>query len=94
MRHQEASDEAVIRRMVRRINELWLSQQYDDIGEFLSKQAVIAPPGFDGRIRGRAAYVQSYREYDQAATMHEFSPGEPGIDDVIHRESIILISFN
>lgn len=82
MHHQEASDETVIRHMVRRINELWLIQRYDDIGGFLSEQAVIAPPGFDGRIRGRAAYVQSYREYDQAATTHEFSPGEPEIDVV------------
>jgi len=59
-----------------------LSKRYAEIGELLSEDAVIAPPGFDGRIRGREAYVESYRAYDQAATTHEFSPGEPEIDIV------------
>ena len=75
-----SSDEEAIRRVVRQINELWLSKRYAAIGELLSEHAVIAPPGFDGRIRGREAYVESYREYDQAAATHEFSPGEPEID--------------
>ena len=82
MRNLEASHEEAVRRVIRRINELWLSKRYDEIGELLSEHAVIAPPGFDGRIRGREAYLQSYREYDQAATTHEFSHGEPEIDVV------------
>lgn len=80
MRNRESSDKEAIQRVVRRIHELWLSRRYDEIGEILSEHAVIAPPGFDRRIRGREAYVESYREYDQAATTHEFSPGEPEVD--------------
>ncbi len=82
MPNREVSHEEAVRRVVRRIHELWLSKRYDEIGELLSEQVVIAPPGSGERIRGREAYVQSYREYDQAATTHEFSPGEPEIDIV------------
>ncbi len=82
MNNRGSSDEEAIRRIVRQINELWLSKRYAAIGELLSEHAVIAPPGFDGRTRGREAYVQSYRAYDQAATTHEFAPDEPEIDIV------------
>ncbi|MFC1852073.1 YybH family protein [candidate division CSSED10-310 bacterium] len=80
MPDEESSPKETIRRIVRRINDLWLSKRYDDIRESLSEHVVIAPPGFDGRLRGREVYVQSYRDYDHAATTHEFSPGEPEID--------------
>jgi hypothetical protein len=92
MQKREVSHEEEIRRVVRRINELWLGKRYDDIGELLSEHAVIAPPGFDGRIHGREAYVQSYRDYDQAATTHEFSPGEPEID-VVGDVAVALCPF-
>lgn len=82
MEHRGSSDEASIRRIVRRINELWLSQRYAEIGELLSESAVVVLPGFTGRIRGREAYVQSYREYDQSARTLEFSPDDPEIDIV------------
>jgi len=81
--HQQgSSDVDAVRSVVRRINELWLGRQYDAIGELLAEQVVIAPPGSAERIRGREAYVRSYREYDQAATTLEFVPGDPRIDIV------------
>lgn len=82
MGDRESSDQEAIRRVVQQIHEFWLNKRYDDIGDLLSEHVVIAPPGFTGRVRGRDAYVQSYRDYDQAATTHEFSPGEPEIDIV------------
>lgn len=78
----KATDEASIRRVVRRINELWADKRYDEIGELLAEDVVIAPPGLEVRVRGRDAYVQSYRDYDAAATTHEFAPGEPQVDVV------------
>ncbi len=82
MNRRQMTDEEAVLHLVQEINERWLSKRYDEIGELLSKHAVIAPPGFDGRIRGREAYVQSYREYDQAATTLEFLSGELEIDIV------------
>jgi len=80
MSNEELSHKKTIRNIIRRINELWLKKRYDEIGELLSEYVVIAPPGFEGRIHGREAYVQSYREYDQSATTREFSSDEPEID--------------
>lgn len=80
MRDRDSSDEEAIRYVVRQINELWLSKKYDEIRALLSEYVVIASPGFDRRVRGRDAYIQSYRDYDLAATTHEFSPGHPTID--------------
>lgn len=82
MPDRKSSDEHEIQRVIQQINELWLSKRYNDIGKLISEDAVIAPPGFAERVRGREAYIQSYRDYDQAATTHEFSPGEPQIDMV------------
>ena len=72
--------EEAIRRVIQQINEDWSSKRYAEIGEHLAEQVVIAPPGLQERIRGREAYVQSYLEYDRAATTREFSPGEPEVD--------------
>jgi ketosteroid isomerase-like protein len=62
MRKQASTDEAHLRSAVREINEHWRAGKYDRIGARLADDAVIAPPGFDGRVRGRAAYIQSYRD--------------------------------
>ena len=82
MQEPEAAHIAAVKRVVERINGLWLSKQYEAIGELLDEDVVIAPPGLSGRIRGREAYVQSYRDYDKEATTHQFSPSEPEIDIV------------
>jgi ketosteroid isomerase-like protein len=88
----EASHEEAVRRVVQRINELWLSRDYSQIGELIAENAVIAQPGSNGRIRGREAYVQSYRDYDHAATTQEFSPGEPQVD-VIGDVAVAICPF-
>jgi len=80
MTKHASTDEAVIRSVVREINEHWRAGEYDRIHARLADEAVIAPPGFDGRVRGRAAYIQSYRDYDQAAATLEFLAGEAQVD--------------
>lgn len=82
MSQHEAPPEETIRHIVQGINELWLSRRYEEIGGLVHEDVVVAPPGLEARVHGRAAYVRSYRDYDRAATTHEFSPGEPQIDVV------------
>jgi ketosteroid isomerase-like protein len=89
---REPSHQEAVRRVVQRINELWLSRDYKQIGELIAESAVIAQPGSDQCIRGREAYVQSYRDYDQAATTQEFSPGEPQVD-VIGDVAVAICPF-
>ncbi len=82
MNERASTDREVIRRTVERINGLWLAGRYDEIGDFLAEDAVVAPPGSDERVRGRQAYVQSYRDYDRACTTRDFVPSEPQVDVV------------
>lgn len=77
---REGADREAVRRAVGEINALWRAKRYDEIGGLLAEDVVIAPPGRSERVRGREAYVQSYRDYDAAATTLEFSSGEPQID--------------
>ena len=74
------ADAAALRASVLAINDRWRSRRYDEIGDLLAQAVVLAPPGFGTRVRGRGAYVQSYRDYDAAARTLEFSAGEPQID--------------
>ncbi len=80
MTSEASNDLETIRSAVLGIHDHWRNRRYDRIGEVLVDDVVIAPPGSDDRVRGRDAYVQSYRDYDAAATTLEFSAGEPRID--------------
>ncbi len=86
----EQNDKNAILGIVNKINESWLGKQYDEIGTCLADDVVIAPPGSDKRIRGRDAYVQSYRDYDTVAKTDQFLAEEPQIDIV--RDTAVVIS--
>lgn len=73
-------DTESIVQVVRKINAAWLNGEYNLIGQHIAEDAVIAPPGFEGRVRGRESYVASYREYDEQATTLSFVPEEPAVD--------------
>lgn len=79
---KEMDDKARIRHIVRAINDAWRARRYDDIGNLVASDIVMAPPGADLRITGKDAFVQSFRDYDAVATTHEFKPGEPRVDIV------------
>src|SRR5262245_1386204 len=87
------TDHEAIRKAVREINEHWISKQYDRIGELLADDVIVAPPGLARRVSGRNAYVQSYRDYDQAVTTLEFSPGDPEVD-VVGDVAVALCPFH
>lgn len=82
MNKQRSVDEEDIRNAVREIKEHWRAGEYERIGSRLADDAIIAPPGFDCRVCGRGAFVQSYRDYDQAARTLDFATGEPQVDVV------------
>jgi ketosteroid isomerase-like protein len=82
MTERTSPDRQAIHRAVERINGLWLAGRYDDIGELVTDDAVIAPPGSHQRVTGRKAYVQSYRDYDRACTTRDFVPSDLQVDVV------------
>jgi ketosteroid isomerase-like protein len=90
---QTSSDHDAIRRALREINEHWREKRYDRIGALLAEGAVVAPPGLERRVCGRKAYVQSYRDYDEAARTLEFSAGDPQVD-VIGDVAVAVCPFD
>ena len=79
--------------VVNGINERWRAKQYERIGELLDEDVVLAAPGFAHRVRGRDAYVKSYRDYDAAAATLEFSTGEPQVE-ISGETSIVVCPFD
>ena len=69
-----------LKTLIKSINDYWFAKEYDKIGAFLSEDVVIRPPGGSNLVRGKDAYVQSYRDYDQAAKTLEFIAEDPVID--------------
>lgn len=89
----ESTIEEAIRHVIERINAYWQEKCYDEIGAFLAEGAVIAPPGSNQRVRGRDAYVQSYRDYDRAVTTHEFNTSDPQVD-VVGNVAVAVCPFS
>jgi ketosteroid isomerase-like protein len=69
-----------IRDIVAAINRAWRGGDYEAIGQYVEEHVVMAPPGLEGRVLGRAAYVASFRQFAEVATTHDFSQGTPHVD--------------
>jgi ketosteroid isomerase-like protein len=81
-----------IRRIVAAINAAWQSGDFDAIGRHVADHVVMAPPGQDSRVLGRAAYVASFRQYTEVAKTHQFSPATPRVD-VIGSTAVAVCPF-
>lgn len=92
MKNKESAAIKKVLQVIQQINEDWLNKRYAEIGNLVSENVVIVPPGFANRIQGRDAYVQSYRDYDKSATTHTFSPNEP-IIDLIGDTAVAVYTF-
>jgi hypothetical protein len=68
-----------IQDIVRGINEAWLERRPADLARFLHDEIVMAPPGFQGHVRGRQAAVDSYEQFAAAATVHAADFDEPNV---------------
>ncbi len=63
-----------------KMSDAWRSRRYDELNAFFDEDAVLVPPGMSGRIAGRDAIVDSYREFMERASLLEYSEDTPVID--------------
>lgn len=54
------------------LNECWQSGDLDALAEFYHPDVVLLPPDLGEPIRGRGQVVDSYREFQNAATLEDF----------------------
>ena len=66
--------------VVREINRAWVEGHPDDMALCLHLDVVMVGPGFSGRSVGRDACIASYREFCDAAEIHEFAETDPHVD--------------
>lgn len=89
----QSVDRVKIQQVVEKINESWLDKNYDEIGSCVADDVIIAPTGLADRIKGREAYVQSYRDYDTVAKTIQFITEDPQID-IIGNIAAVITPFS
>jgi ketosteroid isomerase-like protein len=81
-----------IRDIVTAINHAWTTGNFDAIGEHVAEHVVMAPPGLEGRVLGRDAYVASFRQFAEVARTRMFLPEVPRVD-VIGNTAVATCPF-
>jgi Domain of unknown function (DUF4440) len=69
---KERAEVAQIRDVVSRLTVAWREQRWDDMTDLLDEEVVFENPGFSGRLEGRAACVDSYRQFMAAARVLDY----------------------
>jgi ketosteroid isomerase-like protein len=87
-----ADDVRQIREIVSAINQAWVVGDYDAIGQYVAEHVVMAPPGDDQRVLGRAAYVASFRHFADVAKTSEFTAGLARVD-IIGATAVAVCPF-
>jgi ketosteroid isomerase-like protein len=69
-----------IRDVVSRLSAAWQSRRYEELVGYLDDDVVIVAPGFLGRVEGRKACIESYREFMERVTIERYEEAVPVID--------------
>jgi uncharacterized protein (TIGR02246 family) len=65
-----------IGRLIRHLNEAWKSGRTDQLNDLFHTDMVMVGPGFQELVRGRAACVESYREFAANAKVHDYTESD------------------
>lgn len=88
-----ADDRAAIRQIIKNINQAWLTERFEELEQYFHPDIVFVPPKFAGRVEGRAACIDSFRDFTAQASVREFRDGEPTID-VTGRAAVATYPFH
>lgn len=80
MASADTSDRRDVAGALARLSAAWQARQYDALEALFDPDIVFALPGGAGRVHGRAAIVESYREFMERATITEYREEPPSID--------------
>ncbi len=89
---EPSAEEIEIARLVAEINEHWLEGHYEELRRYFDPQMVLAMPGFERRVEGAEAIIESYREFGDQATIHRFEPGDARVD-VLGPSAVVATGF-
>ncbi len=84
---------AGIEGLIRSMNDAWLSGRFDDLNQYFAEDVVMVAPGGGMRMMGREAMIDSFRQYTEQATTHNFD--ETGLDvDVFESTAVASLRFD
>ncbi|NJL29475.1 MAG: nuclear transport factor 2 family protein [Thermoanaerobaculia bacterium] len=73
-------DQSEVERVVLDLNQAWLEGRVDDLPAFFHEDVVMQLPRAGGRVEGREAMVESYRQFIEAADIHTFEIAKLQVD--------------
>jgi hypothetical protein len=76
----DSRDRQDIGDLLQHITSAWREARYDDLLDAFHPRIVFSAPGFQARLEGREACIESYREFVERATVTEYVQSEPRID--------------
>lgn len=77
---------------VRAINAAWRTGDVLGLRDRFHEDAVMVPPGFEGRSEGREACVRSYQEFTDNATVRRLDELDPQVD-VVGDTAVVTYRF-
>src|SRR5215207_7722821 len=72
---------AAVAAALARLSTAWRNRRYDELAALFDEGIVMALPGFVGRVEGREALVESYREFMERATLTDYKE-QPAVIDI------------
>ncbi len=74
------SEVGAIRKILRGVTAAWREGRLEVLEGLLAADVVYVQPGLEERLRGVPACIESYRQFLDAATVHDYREEEPSID--------------
>jgi hypothetical protein len=76
----DRAHQSEIRGVLSRLSAAWREERFDELEDILHQSVVFLKPGFDGRVEGRTACVNTYREFMSSAKVMDYSESDPSVD--------------
>lgn len=80
-RQPAVDDRAIVAAMLDRLDAAWRERRYRALADCFDEEVVMMLPGGTGRVVGRAAVVDSYRDFMESAIVTEYHE-DPAMIDV------------
>jgi uncharacterized protein (TIGR02246 family) len=89
------TDEAVrqaVATAMREMNRAWLEGNADDMERLVHPDVVVILPGFAGRVAGREAFINGFRDFSESATGIQFREDDTQVD-VIGGTAVVSFAY-
>ena len=76
----DRAHQSEIRGVLSRLSAAWREERFDELEDILHQSVVFVQLGFNGRVEGRTACVNTYREFMSSAKVVDYSESDPTVD--------------